>query len=428
MLNGKSPDKFEEQVKETFVKEPAQMKLLIVVDKLLTGFDAPPATYLYIDKSMQDLGLFQAICRVNRLDGEDKDYGYIIDYKDLFKSLGKAVKDYTSDAFDGFDKKDVEGLLKDRIQNAKAKLLQSLEDVKELCEPVKPPKDTNDYIDYFCGDTEKPGDLQRTTQRRVALYKLTSALIRAYANLANEMDVAGFTKKESDKIKGEVQYYENVRANVKLASGDQIDLKAYEPAMRHLIDSYIDADESKKLSAFDDMTVVDLIVKKGVDAINTLPTKIQQNKKAVAETIENNVRKLLIEENPTNPKYYSRMSALLDELIQLRKAQAIDYAEYLNRISQLIQNLKNPSSASKYPKSINSNARRALYDNLDEDEEAALRVDAAIRKNKPDDWRGSPIKERIVLLAIKKALKECGIEDEEKLDEILRLARNQDEY
>src|SRR6266496_1467451 len=80
-------EKFDTEVKKKFIDEPGQMKLLIVVDKLLTGFDAPPATYLYIDKQMQDHGLFQAICRVNRLDGEDKDYGYIIDYQDLFRSL-----------------------------------------------------------------------------------------------------------------------------------------------------------------------------------------------------------------------------------------------------------------------------------------------------------------------------------------------------
>lgn len=76
------------------------MKLLIVVNKLLTGFDAPPATYLYIDKTLKDHGLFQAICRVNRLDGEDKEFGYIIDYKDLFRSLEKAINDYSSEAFD----------------------------------------------------------------------------------------------------------------------------------------------------------------------------------------------------------------------------------------------------------------------------------------------------------------------------------------
>lgn len=88
---------YEDQVKELFKKQPANMKLLIVVDKLLTGFDAPSCTYLYIDKSMQDHGLFQAICRTNRLDGEDKDFGYIVDYKDLFKKVENAIAVYTSE-------------------------------------------------------------------------------------------------------------------------------------------------------------------------------------------------------------------------------------------------------------------------------------------------------------------------------------------
>ena len=88
---------YEERAKALFTKEPANMKLLVVVDKLLTGFDAPPCTYLYIDKSMQDHGLFQAICRPNRLDGEDKDFGYIVDYKDLFKKVENAIAVYTSE-------------------------------------------------------------------------------------------------------------------------------------------------------------------------------------------------------------------------------------------------------------------------------------------------------------------------------------------
>src|SRR5260370_7738994 len=95
MLNGKSVEEFEKEVKNKFVEEPGQMKLLIVVDKLLTGFDAPSATYLYIDKQMRDHGLFQAICRVNRLDGEDKEYAYIVHYKDLFNSLNPSIHTYT---------------------------------------------------------------------------------------------------------------------------------------------------------------------------------------------------------------------------------------------------------------------------------------------------------------------------------------------
>ena len=88
---------YEESAKALFTKEPANMKLLVVVDKLLTGFDAPPCTYLYIDKSMQDHGLFQAICRTNRIDGDDKDFGYIVDYKDLFKKVENAIAVYTAE-------------------------------------------------------------------------------------------------------------------------------------------------------------------------------------------------------------------------------------------------------------------------------------------------------------------------------------------
>ena len=94
------------------------MKLLIVVDKLLTGFDAPPCTYLYIDKSMQDHGLFQAICRVNRLDGDTKEFGYIVDYKQLFGDLKNAMDKYTSGAFENYDPEDVDGLIKDRGDEA----------------------------------------------------------------------------------------------------------------------------------------------------------------------------------------------------------------------------------------------------------------------------------------------------------------------
>ena len=423
MLDGKDPETFEDEVKKKFVEEPAQMKLLIVVDKLLTGFDAPSATYLYIDKSMQDHGLFQAICRINRLDGDDKEYGYVIDYKDLFKSLEKSIDDYTSEAFDAYEKEDVEGLLSDRLAKGKERLDDALEKIKALCELVAPPKDTLAYTRYFCGNPENKDDLKETEQKRIALYKHTVALIRAYTDIANEMRVAGYTPEEIKQIMKDVKHYENVRAEVKLASGDYIDLKAYEPAMRHLIDTYISAEESEKISAFDDMTLIELIVERGEDVVNTLPDGIARNKEAVAETIENNMRRLIIDETPTNPKYYENMSTLLDELIKERKEEAKGYEEYLAKIVELCKKLKNPAISFSYPKTLNSNAKRALFDNLNHDEKLTISLDYEICHTKKDGWRGNKIKEREVKYAIRK-----NIQDDEEVERIFELVKNQSEY
>jgi type I restriction enzyme R subunit len=358
-------EEFERQVKKKFIEEPGQMKLLIVVDKLLTGFDAPPATYLYIDKQMQDHGLFQAICRVNRLDGDDKEYGYIIDYKDLFGSLEHAVQDYTGGALDGYDKEDVAGLLEDRLGKARERLEETREAVKALCEAVEAPRDSAAYLRYFCArESGNAEQLKANEPNRLALYKHVAALVRAYANLASELTEAGYSPAGIEALKAEVDHYENVRTEVKLASGDYIDLKMYEPAMRHLIDTYIRAEESKKVSAFDDLTLIRLIVERGAAAVDTLPEGIRKNRDAVAETIENNVRRLIIDEQPINPKYYEKMSELLDALIEQRRKEALDYQEYLNQIVELTRKVSNPESGGAYPAAMNTAGKRALFDTL----------------------------------------------------------------
>jgi type I restriction enzyme R subunit len=130
---------------------------------------------------MQDYGLFQAICRVNRVDTVDKEYGYIIDYKDLFKSLQNSIQDYTSEVFDNYDEDDVIGLLKDRHTESKERLETSLEAVRAMCEPVHP-KDEPTFIKFFCGNNENPKDIKETEEKRVALYKAVVSLIIAYSN------------------------------------------------------------------------------------------------------------------------------------------------------------------------------------------------------------------------------------------------------
>ena len=246
----KKAEEFETRVKKQFKEEPGQMRLLIVVDKLLTGFDAPSATYLYIDKKMQDHGLFQAICRVNRLDGEDKDYGYIIDYKDLFHSLETSIGDYTSGAFDAYDAKDVQGLLSNRLETAKEKLEEAREATKALCEPVLQPKALIDYIRYFCGDVANKDALKANEAKRVSLYKNVAALVRKYANIANEIQAAGYSASEAKAIKAEVEHFSQMRQEIKLASKDEVDMKQYEPGMRRLLDSFVRANDSVKVVDF----------------------------------------------------------------------------------------------------------------------------------------------------------------------------------
>ena len=427
-------EKFEQDVKEWFVNDPGQMKLLIVVDKLLTGFDAPPATYLYIDKTMQDHGLFQAICRVNRLDGEDKEYGYVVDYRDLFRSLEGAIRDYTGEAFDGFDREDVKGLLKDRLERGRERLEETREAVKALCEPVRPPRGPNAYRRYFCHDDQGDGaeavrQLAANERKRLDLYRMVAAFVRAYANLANEMLEAGYTEAERLAIRGEVAHFENVRREIKLNSGDAVDLKAMEPAMRHLLDTYIRADESKVLSAFDDMTLVELIVARGEDAVEALPDGIKNDRRAVAETIENNVRRLIVDEMAVNPKYYERMSKLLDELIRQRRKEVIAYGEFLKTVTALAKKVKHGEGGPSRPPGIDSSALRAIYDNLPEAcdgaegesetdirESVALAVDRAVRDAKMAEWRGHTIKERHIKKAIHRALGPLKARTEEIFD------------
>jgi type I restriction enzyme R subunit len=435
---------YEDWAKALFKKEPAHMKLLIVVDMLLTGFDAPPCTYLYIDKSMQDHGLFQAICRVNRLDGEDKTFGYIVDYKDLFMKVESAVAVYTSELDHTADGPAPEILLQDRLKRGREQLDGALEALALLCEPVEPPKGELEHIHFFCGNTEIPDDLQQREPQRSALYKSTVALVRAYANVSDELDRAGYDEKGIYGIRSQIDHYLAVRDVIRRASGEILDLKAYEADMRHLIDTYIEADEPRKISPFDDMGLLELIVKTGIaNAIATQLGGLRGNRDAIAETIENNVRRTIIKERLTNPAFFDKMSTLLDELIALRRAKAIEYEEYLRRVAKLAQSV-GVGAAEDTPEPLKkSRALRAVYDNLrtvaadrvadiagkygdSEDPLLGLAkaIDEAVKTARPDDWRdnGGP-KEQVVKAALHEVLG-----DIESVEHIFPIIKAQREY
>lgn len=422
--NKTKAETYEDDVREMFVKEPANMRLLVVVDKLLTGFDAPPCTYLYIDQSMQDHGLFQAICRVNRLDTEDKQFGYIVDYKELFAKVENAVAVYTSELdYDDFKKEDCDILLQNRLIKGRERLDNAIEQLALLCEPVELPKGDLEYIRYFCGNPEIPEELKATEVQRTALYKGIVSLIRAYANLAEDLQAAGYTNSEDREIEGLVDFYLKLREVIRRASGETLDFKTYEADMRHLIDNYIQAEEPKNITPFSDLSLIEIIVKTGIaDAINSLPNGIKANKEAVAETIENNVRSKIIKEHLIDPAFFEEMSVLLAAIIKERKEKAISYEEHLKRIAELAKRVQE-RTGDNTPGTLNTPAKRVLYNNLGKDEGLALAVHEAVSTYSLDGWRGNDTKERI----IKGKLYEV-LHDVNEVERIFPILKEQREY
>ncbi len=415
---------YEDDVKELFKTQPANMRLLIVVDKLLTGFDAPPCSYLYIDKSMQDHGLFQAICRTNRLDGEDKPFGYIVDYKDLFKKVQGAMAVYTSELDHSAGGESPEVLLQDRLKKGKERLDQALESIALLCEPVQPPRSELEDIHYFCGNAELLDDLAEHEPQRVALYKSTAALVRAYASIADDLPEAGYSEAEITRVKGDLNTYLKLREIIRQASGETIDLKAYEADMRHLIDTYIEADEPREISNFGEIGLLDLIVKSGIaDAINCLPKGIIGEKRAVAETVANNVRSKIIKERLSDPAYYDKMSALLSEVLADLKAQRISYEEFLKRIAEIAKNVQEGKSDDT-PARLNTPAKRALFNNLRGDEEPALKIDETVRHVKPNAFRGNQAKENVIKAALMPLLNN----EKDEVERVFLIIAAQTEY
>lgn len=430
MLGDEKLAAFEKRVKEQFKEEPAQMKLLIVVDKLLTGFDAPSATYLYIDKSMRDHDLFQAICRVNRPDGEDKDYGYIVDYMDLFRNVQLAVADYTSEAFDGYDKEDVEGLIKNRYDEAKSELEGTLSSLEALIENVPTPQADTDFIEYFCGEDSETDE---KTARRDTLYALTASLSRSFANCCDRLVADyGYSEEDVNHLRGEISGYNKIKEMIKLASCDYIDLKPYEVDMRYILDTYIRAEDSRVISELGNMSIVELLLQgkttTPVDLVKDLPG----NDEAKAETIDNNLQHEIVKKMSSNSVYYGKLSEMLKKIIMQRKVAAMSYEEYLRQVVELAEAILHPENSSDYPDEIrDSAARRALYDHFEANFELTIDVDGAIRISIQPDWKRNFQKQQKIRLAIyRKLLIHHFTEDRatEETNEVFDIAQRQEEY
>lgn len=418
--NGSHRQCFEDDAIYNFINNPSEMKLLIVVNRLLTGFDAPSATYLYLDKEMRDHGLFQAICRVNRLD-KDKDLGYIVDYKNLFESISGAVEDYTTGAFDKFDKEDITGLLKDRLLLARERFENTLKQVKEICNQVKEPKGTLEFLHYFVSDELSIEEYYKETEpRRIEFYNAVSNLVKAYSNIADEMSKAGYTKDQKKKIKAEVKFYNDAKDEVMKSAGDYIELKSYDSSMRYMIDNYINANSAEMQYKLNKSTLLEIIEISGIEeAKEALPEKIRNNPKAVALTVETNIASTIINNRNLNPRYYSKMSELLNELIISKKNKDIAYKEYIQKLVDLANKVKNPEQSGEYPKTMRNIRLKGLYDCMDRDEKDTLFLYNEMNEKIPYDFMDGKMKQR----EAKQVIMDI-VNDKEKAEEIFDLWKN----
>ncbi len=417
LKNGATTATYEAEAKRRFIEEPANLKLLIVVSKLLTGFDAPSCTYIYLDNELREHNLFQAICRTNRLDGDDKDFGYIVDYKELLEDVQTAVAVYSSDELDTEAcGEDSNVIIKDRLVEGKKQLDAAREQVRFLCDQVLAPREMEQYLRYFCGDTTSPTTLADTEPLRIAFYKAAATFLRSYAVIAGSLVEAGYTAAEVAELHREVSFYSDLRSAIKRHSGEELDIKPYEADMRHLINTYIQADPANPLGAVDNYSLVQLIVETGIhDAIaKKLNQKGRLSRNAVAEGIVNNVRKTIIRDQLTDPRFYDQMSTLLEDLINEHRAGTIAYEAFLRAAEDIVKQIGGARSRG-HPKVLDGRPEAlVIYTNLEQlgattfecpaDPAAkaalAISLDDAVRRNAPADFHGDSAREAQVLNAI----------------------------
>ncbi|CAG0943481.1 Type-1 restriction enzyme R protein [Gammaproteobacteria bacterium] len=422
LRNGQTTKQYEDEVKRRFIEEPANLKLLIVVSKLLTGFDAPSCTYIYLDNELHDHNLFQAICRTNRLDGADKDYGHIVDFKELFGDVQEAIAVYSSDELDIDEGSEADNnvRLKDWLVEGRRKLDEAREALRYLFEPVSLPREVEQYLHYFCGDAANANALNETEPLRVSYYKAVALFARAWSGLTQHLAEAGYSDAAAEALRKDVEFHTEIRAAIKKHSGEELDIKPYEADMRHLINTYIQADAAAGLGQLGDLSLTELIIETGIhDAIaRKLNDKGKLSRNAIAEGIINNVRKTIIREQLTDPRFYEQMSLLLDDLIQQNRADAEAYEEFLRKAEALVKRLAAKHPEAGIPVALHEKPEATvIYRNLprilalgraaeahpeyvEEHVALALEIDRTMRERAPAGWKGDQAREAQVLNAL----------------------------
>ncbi len=349
-----SSEVYEEVIKDRFKK--GDLELLIVVDKLLTGFDAPNARVLYIDKELREHNLLQAIARVNRLyDDKDyeKEYGLIIDYRGLLGELDSALTNYSS--LSGFDEEDLKGAVFD-IKEEISKIKTYYSHLQELFSDIKF-KDDMESFELALEDNEK----------RKKFYEYLSSFAKALnLALSSEKIDEILSSKEIEEFKEALKFYVKLKEAVKLRYHEKIDFKKYESGMQKLLDTFISSDEV--IEIVKPVDIFDIGFEKTLDKLNSSNAK--------ADAILNAISAIIKEKYEKNPKFYENLSKTIEEILREYREKRISQEEKLKRAFEVKEELFK-ESFENYPKEINNKLERSLFDNL-EDEFKRLGIDEKV--------------------------------------------------
>ncbi|CAC9541443.1 Type I restriction-modification system, restriction subunit R (EC 3.1.21.3) [uncultured Gammaproteobacteria bacterium] len=369
-------DKYLTKIKDEFVHGD-EIDLLIVVNKLLTGFDAPRAGYLYIDKELKEHNLLQAIARVNRL-YEGKDFGFIIDYRGLFGDLDKALTTYSG--LSEFGEDDIVSVVFDiKVEIARVKTYAT--DLKELFADVNQ-SDQESYEVYLADNS-----------KRKRFYDLLSRYARALkiALSSDKLDKV-FSEDEIQEFKEKMRFYAQLRQSVKIRYFEVVDFAQYEKQMQKLLDTFISSDEVNQLTKT--VNIFD-------DGFNQEVERLQGSN-ARADAILSASSAFISEKMDSNPAYYEKLSQKIKQIIDDYRHKRLSEEEKLANAKEIQKMLLKTSEDEvvNYPIEIRNNTfARIIYDNtaddfseLDDLEQVdfSLKVDGIFQQfNKRPDWQNS---------------------------------------
>lgn len=420
--NYKNEEEYEETIKSKFIN--GDIDILIVVDKLLTGFDAPKASTLYLDKQIKEHNLLQAIARVNRLcDG--KDYGYIVDYRGLLGELDKALTMYKEAGLEEFDEEDIRRsvyYIDTEINN----LFKAYEDLKEVFKDIKNENDLEEY-EILLEDEKIRKDFYDKLCKFGSILGIILPSDQAYYKIGKE---------KISELRKALAFYQKLRKTVKLRYSETIDHKEYEAKMQKLLDNYVVAKEMMRITEPVDITDAENFDKE-LEKMGTDRGK--------ADTIRTRLTRTIIEKSKEDPAYYKKFSTRIEETIEAYRNRRITDREYLQKMQDIKEDFRKGNSGISYPTNIKTENSRAFYGviydkliprmkenaNIEEIGEIALTIQREIESKIKRDWHyntdihneiAQVIDDTIFMYATRKEIT-LDIEELDKLiEEIINIA------